>query len=291
MNFFLQIVVNGIAAGAIYGLIAVGYSLTFMTTKSLNFGLGMWVMLGGMLTYSLHVQYSVHPLLVLPAVTALVFALGLAAERVSVYPFLRAGSELWVMSTLAVGFLLVDAAELIWGRTQHGVPPYLGESPFQLGEISIRPQQFLTIATACVIFLALDYFYRRTLVGKAFRAVAHSRDVSSLMGINTRRVEALSFAAASALAGMAGFLIVPLTGAEPHLGTGLGIKAFAIAIIAGLAAPRGILIFGLLYGAFEGLVSGYLYTGVRDIVGFSLMIVALYLRPQGIFGHREEERV
>jgi branched-chain amino acid transport system permease protein len=111
------------------------------------------------------------------------------------------------------------------------------------------------------------------------------------MGINTRRVEALSFAAASALAGMAGFLIVPLTGAEPHLGTGLGIKAFAIAIIAGLAAPRGILIFGLLYGAFEGLVSGYLYTGVRDIVGFSLMIVALYLRPQGIFGHREEERV
>lgn len=290
MDFFLQIAVNGIASGAIYGLIAVGYSLTFMTTRTLNFGLGMWVMLGGMLTYSLHVQYSIHPLIVLPLIAILMFSLGLAAERVSVYPFLRVGSELWVMSTLAVGFLLIDFAEIIWGRTQHGVPSYLGDQSVQLGDISIRPQHLLTIATACVIFLGLDYFYRRTLIGKAFRAVAHSRDVSSLMGINTRRVEAVSYALASALAGIAGFLIVPLTGAEPHLGTGIGIKAFAIAIIAGLGAPRGILLFGFFYGAFEGLVSGYLYTGVRDIIGFSLMIIALYLRPQGIFGRREEER-
>ena len=96
------------------------------------------------------------------------------------------------------------------------------------------------------------------------------------MGINTRRVQALSYAAASALAGIAGFLVVPLTLAEPQLGTVLGLKAFAIAIIAGLAAPRGILVCGLLYGAFEGLVSGYLYTGIRDILGFTLMIVALY---------------
>jgi branched-chain amino acid transport system permease protein len=110
------------------------------------------------------------------------------------------------------------------------------------------------------------------------------------MGINTRRIEALSYAVAAALAGIAGFLVVPLTLAEPQMGTVLGLKAFAIAIIAGLAAPRGILICGLLYGAFEGLVSGYLYTGIRDIVGFTIMIVALYLRPEGIFGRRQEER-
>jgi branched-chain amino acid transport system permease protein len=288
--FFLQIAVNGIAAGAIYGLIAVGYSLTFMSTRTLNFGLGMWVMLGGMLTYSLHVQYSINPLIVLTMVAIAVFIIGLVAERISVHPFLRAGSELWVMSTLAVGFLLVDFAEIIWGRTPHGVPPYLGDTPVYLGEISIRPQQLLIIAAACVIFFALDYFYRRTLIGKAFRALAHSRDVCSLMGINVGLYEALSYAVAATLAGIAGFLIVPLTGAEPHLGTGLGIKAFAIAIIAGLAAPRGILIFGLFYGAFEGLVSGYLFTGVRDIVGFSLMILALYLRPHGLFGPKEEGR-
>jgi branched-chain amino acid transport system permease protein len=290
MYFFLQIALSGIATGAIYGLIAVGYSLTYMTTKALNFALGMWVMLGGMLTYSLIVQYGVHPLLVLPIVSGALFAFGLVAERVSVYPFLRAGSDVWVMSTLAIGFLMIDFAEIIWGRSPTPVPPLLGKEPIHLGMVSILPQQILIIAAACVTFIGLDFFYRRTLSGKAFRAVAHSGEVSSLMGINTRRMEAVSYAVAAALAGVAGFLVVPLTLAEPQLGTVLGLKAFAIAIIAGLAAPRGILICGLLYGAFEGLVSGYLYTGIRDILGFTIMIIALFLRPEGLFGRRQEER-
>ena len=290
MYFFLQVAVSGIAAGAIYGLVAVGYSLTFSTTRTFNFALGMWVMLGGMLTYCLNVQMGLHSIIVLPAVTALLFALGLLAERISVYPFLRAGNDLWVVSTLAVGFLLIDFAEIIWGRGQNSVPPYFGDEPVLLWSISIRPQQLLTIATVCGIYFGLEYFYRRTLSGKAVRAVSHDREVSSLMGINARRIEALSYATASALAGLAGFLIVPITGAEPHLGTGIGFKAFAVATIAGLTAPRGILLFGLLYGAFEGLVSGYFYPGMRDIIGFTLMIVALYLRPQGLFGQREEER-
>jgi branched-chain amino acid transport system permease protein len=290
MYFFWQVALSGIATGAIYGLIAVGYSLTFMTTKALNFALGMWVMLGGMLTYSLNVQYGLHPLLVLPIVAVALFLLGIVAERFSVYPFLRAGSDVWVLSTLAVGFLMIDFAEIVWGRNPTPVPPFLGKDPVYIGAVSILPQQLLIIGAAIITFFALDFFYRRTLRGKAFRAVAFSGDVSSLMGINTRRVEALSYAAAAALAGIAGFLVVPLTLAEPQLGTVLGLKAFAIAIIAGLAAPRGILVCGLVYGAFEGLVSGYLYTGIRDILGFSIMILALYLRPEGIFGRAQEER-
>jgi branched-chain amino acid transport system permease protein len=290
MYFFLQIALSGVASGAIYGLIAVGYSLTFMTTKALNFALGMWVMLGGMLTYSLVVQFGMHPLIVLPIVIAGLFALGALMERISVYPFLRAGSDVWVMSTLAVGFLLIDFAEIIWGRSPTPVPAFVGNEPLYIGSISILPQQVLIIVAACVTFIALDYFYRHTLSGKAFRAVAHSGDVSSLMGINRRAIEIVSYAGACALAGFAGFLVVPLTLAEPQLGTVLGLKAFAIAIIAGLSAPRGILLCGLVYGAFEGLVSGYLYTGIRDILGFGIMIVVLYLRPEGIFGQPQEER-
>jgi len=290
MYFFFQVALSGIATGAIYGLIAVGYSLTFTTTKVLNFGLGMWVMLGGMLTYSLYVLHGVHPLLVLPLVAGLLFLLGIVAERFSVLPFLRAGSDVWVMSTLAVGFLFIDLAEIIWGRSPTPVPALLGKEPIYIGQVSILPQQVLIIAAACATFVGLDFFYRRTLMGKVFRAVAHSSEVSGLMGINTRRVQALSYAFASALAGIAGFLVVPLTLAEPQMGTVLGLKAFAIAIIAGLAAPRGILVCGLAYGAFEGLISGYLYTGIRDILGFSLMIVALFLKPEGLFGHRQEER-
>ena len=218
------------------------------------------------------------------------FLLGLVAERFTVLPFLRAGSDVWVMSTLAVGLLLIDFAEIIWGRSPTPVPPFLGKEPIYLGAVSILPQQLLIIAAACVTFVALDLFYRKTLTGKALRAVAHSGEVSGLMGIDTGRVQAVSYATAAALAGFAGFLVVPLTLAEPQLGTVLGLKAFAIAIIAGLAAPRGILICGLAYGALEALISGYFYTGIRDILGFSLMILALFLKPEGLFGRRIEER-
>jgi branched-chain amino acid transport system permease protein len=243
-----------------------------------------------MLTYSLIVLHGLHPLLVLPAVIVALFVLGLVAERFTVLPFLRAGSDVWVMSTLAVGLLLIDFAEIVWGRSPTPVPPFLGKDPIYLGAVSMLPQQLLIIAAACVTFVGLDVFYRRTLAGKAFRAVAHSGEVSGLMAINTRRVQAVSYAAAAALAGFAGFLVVPLTLAEPQLGTVLGLKAFAIAIIAGLAAPRGILICGLAYGALEALISGYFYTGIRDILGFSLMILALFLKPEGLFGRRIEER-
>lgn len=290
MNFFLQIAASGIATGAIYGLIAVGYSLTFSTTKVLNFALGMWVMLGGMLTYSLIVQHQVSALLVLPLVMAGLFLLGVVAERLTVMPFLRAGSDVWVMATLGVGLLMIDFAEIIWGRSPTPVPSFLGNRPVVIGPVSLLPQQIFIIAVACVVFVALDFFYRRTLTGKAFRAVAHSGEVSSLMGINTRRVQATSYAAAGALAGLAGFMVVPLTLAEPQLGTVLGLKAFAIAIIAGLSAPRGILLCGLVYGALEALISGYLYTGVRDILGFSLMILVLFIKPEGVFGKPVEER-
>ena len=290
MSFFLQIAASGIATGAIYGLIAVGYSLTFTTTKVLNFALGMWVMLGGMITYSLVVQHHVPALIVLPLVMAALFLLGVVAERFTVLPFLRAGSDVWVMTTLGVGLLMIDFAEIIWGRSPTPVPSFLGNRPVVIGPLSLLPQQIFIIAVACVVFVAPDYFYRRTLTGKAFRAVAHSGEVSSLMGINTRWVQRTSYAAAAALAGLAGFMVVPLTLAEPQLGTVLGLKAFAIAIIAGLGAPRGILICGLVYGALEALISGYLYTGVRDILGFSLMILALFLKPEGIFGKPIEER-
>src|SRR5690606_1845502 len=159
----------------------------------------------------------------------------------------------WVMSTLAVGFLLIDFAQIIWGEHPTPVPSYFGENPIEILDIKILPQQLLIIVAACVIFAILQMFYRNTLTGKSFRAVAHDNQTSRLMGINTRKVEAFSYAAAASIAGITGFLVVPLTLAEPQMGTVLGLKAFAIAIIAGLSAPRGILICGLAYGIFEGL--------------------------------------
>ena len=126
MYIFFQIALSGIATGAIYGLIAVGYSLTFMTTKALNFALGMWVMLGGMLTYSLIVLHGLHPVFVLPVVAGALFVLGLVAERFTVMPFLRAGSDVWIMSTLAVGFLMIEPVlKINFADITEGLPAFL----------------------------------------------------------------------------------------------------------------------------------------------------------------------
>ena len=290
MEFFLHILISGIATGAIYSLIAVGYSITFSTMQILNFALGMWVMIGGMLTLTLNVMFGLDLFVTLLTLIVIMVLLGIIGERVSVHPFFRAGSDVWVMSTLAVGFLFINAAELIWGRNPEPVPPFFGDGIIAIGAFAIFPQQLLVIVSALVIFLALHLFYYRTLLGKAFRATAHSSEVTSLMGINTRLICVLSYVITSVLAGVAGFIIVPITFAEAQMGTVLGLKAFAIAIIAGLGAPRGILVCGIAYGVLEGLASGYFYTGIRDILGFSLMILVLFLRPEGLFGTPASER-
>ena len=291
MNFVLQIVLNGIATGAIYALIAVGYSVTFTTMRVLNFALGMWVMVGGMLTYTLYAALHLDIAITAVVVVAVLSAMGLLAEQFTVRPFLKAGSEAWVMATLSVGLLFINGAELIWGRTSLRVPGFVGQDVVRFGRFALYPQQILIVVATVAIFFALDYFYYRTAWGRAFRAAAHNSDVAELMGINTRRVAAWSYAMACALAGIAGMLVVPITLADPQMGTTLGLKAFVIPVMAGLAAPRGILLCGILYGALEGLISGFFFSGIRDILAFALMILVLYFRPEGLFGKPAVERV
>jgi branched-chain amino acid transport system permease protein len=290
MTFLLQIIVNGVANGAIYAIIAVGYSITFTTMRVLNFALGMWVMLGGMLTYTFYVMLGWPLLVTLVGVLVSMAILGIAAERATIYPFIKANSEAWVMSTLAVGLLFVDSAQLIWGRNAHAVPSYVGDKAIRFAGIGIFPQNLFIIVSTIIVFLVLEQFYYRSLWGSAFRAVAQNPETASLMGINARLVAVGSYALTSALAGFAGWIIVPITLAQPQMGTVLGLKAFVVPIIAGLAAPRGILLCSFGYGILEGAISGYLFSGLRDIVGFSLMILILWFKPEGLFGKPSEER-
>jgi branched-chain amino acid transport system permease protein len=291
MVFALQIILNGVATGAIYALVAVGYSLTFTGMRVLNFGLGMWVMLGGMLTYTLYVLWGLNIALAAPIVIVALTGLGVICERFTVRPFLKAGSEAWVMATLAVGLLFIDLAELIWGRDPLRVPGYLGQAVVRFGAFGLYPQQILIVACTIAVFFGLDFFYYRTLPGRAFRAVAHDPEVAELMGIDARKFAALSYGAACGLGGFAGLMVAPVTLVDPQMGTTLGLKAFVVPILAGLAAPRGILVCGLAYGVLEGLVSGYLFSGLRDILACALMILILYFRPEGLFGEPSVERI
>jgi branched-chain amino acid transport system permease protein len=291
MSFFLQILISGITTGCIYGLVGVGYSITYNTMNVLNFGLGMWVMAGAMLGYTFHVLWGLNIFLTLALVIAVIFLMAVIAERISVRPFVLAGSSVWIMSTLAVGMLMLNGAQLIWGRNPLMFPSSLGDAALHIGDIGIYPQELLIISGALVLMVLLELFYRKTLTGKAMRATAFSMDIASLMGINPMRIAVLSYTLAGCIAGLVGVLIAPVTLAEATMGTVLGIKAFGIAIVGGLDSAKGIFITGIFFGVLEGLLSGYLYTGIRDIIAFSLVIVVLFFKPQGIFGKRLVEKV
>src|SRR5262249_21378812 len=218
-------------------------------------------------------------------------ALTLLVERVSVRPFLSAESMSWVLSTLAIGIIAENVAQLVWGREALPFPPAIRDQPIRWLGMGIYPQELLIIGVSCGLMAALDLFYGRTVAGKALRATAHDFDAASLMGINVKAMVSLSFAISSALAAVGGILVAPITLAESTMGNILGLKAFAVAIIGGLDSPRGIFVCAVAYGVFEALCAGYIYPGIRDTLGFLLVIFVLLVRPSGIFGRVQIEKV
>jgi branched-chain amino acid transport system permease protein len=289
--FFLQLVVSGAAVGSIYGLVAVGYSITYTTLKVLNFSQGQFVMLGAMLGLTLHAWWGL-PLI--PTILCSVVALAgftIVVERISVRPFLSAESMSWVLSTLAVGIMVENAAQIVWGREAMPFPPAVAGEPLRWLGMGIYPQELLIIGASFVLMVALDVFYQRAVMGKALRATAFDLDVASLMGINVSLMASLAFALSSALAAIAGILVAPVTLAEATMGNILGLKAFAVAIIGGLDSARGIFVCALAYGIFEALCAGFIYPGIRDTLGFLLVILVLLVRPWGLFGRVQIQKV
>ncbi|MEM7477867.1 MAG: branched-chain amino acid ABC transporter permease [Planctomycetota bacterium] len=289
MEILAQVALSGFSVGAIYGLIAAGFSITYLATGRFNFGLGMWVMLGAMLSYSAIEVLGIQPLLALAGVAVICAILGLMSEWVSVWPFRNSDNDLWIVATLAVGLLLVDSAQLIWGTFPLDVAEYLDDRPWQIGTISVRSQQVLILVAFFAIAFSYELLLRFSTVGLVFRAVASDPKTSELMGIRPRKVEIAAYVASAAIAGVAGFLIVPIVGAEANIGTALGFKGFAVAIAGGLLAPRGALVMGLSYGLIEALITAYLLDSIKDILAFSLVIVILYLKPFGLFGPPQGE--
>jgi branched-chain amino acid transport system permease protein len=289
--FFLQLVISGTAVGSVYGLVAVGYSITYTTLKVLNFSQGQFVMLGAMIGLTLHVWWGLPLVLTLLLSVLALSAFTLLVERISVRPFLSAESMSWVLSTLAVGIIVENAAQLVWGREALPFPHAIPGEPIRWHGLGVYPQELLIIAASFVLMVVLDVCYQRTLVGKALRATAFDLDVARLMGINVSLMASLAFAISSGLAAIAGILVAPITLAEATMGGILGLKAFAVAIIGGLDSARGIFVCALAYGIFEALCAGYIYPGIRDTLGFLLVILVLLVRPVGLFGRVQIEKV
>jgi branched-chain amino acid transport system permease protein len=286
-----QVVFTGLALGSMYALVALGYHITYATSQTVNFSQGQSVMLGAVVAYALHVGAGWPlPLAVLVTLGALA-ALGVAVERVAVRPFLRAASIAWLLSTIAVGIIAENVVMVLFGKDARAFPSALTERPVTILGAGVYPQEILVPVAGLALMLVVEVAFRRTLRGKALRAVAFSHDAAGLMGIDVNRTITVAYALSSMLAGVAGILLAPLLNVSATMGTTIGLKGFAVAIIGGIESARGILLAGFVYGIFESVVAGYLGTGVREICGFALVIVMLLARPSGLLGLARVRRV
>lgn len=288
----LQATLSGLAVGGLFALIAVGYNLTYVVNRTVNFAHGQWVALGSLFAFTSLVQWRLPFLATFIGAAVALGLLGVALERVGIRPMLGHSLSLgFIMSTLAMGIILENLALLHWGSTALHVPAPLGEQRMTLLGAGIYPQEALIPVVTALMIGGLSLLYRTTRVGRALRATAENADAAQLMGINTKWMVAFAYGLAGVMAGGAGVLVAPLTGALATSGAHLGLKAFAVAIVGGLDSILGTLLAGLFLGVMEQLGALYISTGLRDVVVFSIVIAMLLMRPSGFLGTREDERI
>jgi branched-chain amino acid transport system permease protein len=282
---FLQYVFSGITSGSIYALTALGFTLIYNATDIINFAQGELVMLGGMTAIALYGAGLPLWAAFLGAVV-IVAMLSIVFQQLAIKPLLSKGVLAQVIATVGASLALRTAAMLIWGREAKPLPPFSGDTPIRVAGATLLPQTLWVLGLTLVIVLALQLFYRRTLTGKAVRACAINPLAARLMGVSYSRVVLLSFAVAGAISAAGGVMIAPISFMSYSSGALLGLKGFAAAALGGLGNPLGAVVGGLLLGLLEGLGVGYVSSGYKDAIAFLVLLLILFLRPQGLLGAR-----
>lgn len=280
----MQVVLTGLATGAIYGLVAMGFAVAFYVTRVINFAQGQLLMAAIVVTAA--VSRAGWP-------TAVAILAGLAVSTVlggliyllAVRPVLAFDrfSFAWLVSTLGVATILEAAAALIWGPTSRGFPTMLNGQPVTILGATISLQQLLAIVIGLAAVAAFEVYRRRTLFGKLGMAIAADPEMASAIGANTRTVAIVAFALAGLLAGIGGILVGPITYANPYLGETYGINGFVALMIGGIERPAAAMFGGLLLGVLSQLANTEINSQAADWFPFLIVVVVLLVSPTGLF--------
>jgi len=286
----LQYLLSGLTVGAIYALVALGFSIIYNASQVINFAQGEFVMIGGMTTVSLIATGLPLPLAALLAIVVTTLV-GLALEKFAVERARGASVVTLIIITIGASILLRGVAGVVWDKNLHALSAFSGERPIAIGGATLLPQSLWVVGVALVVVAALWWFFNRTLHGKAILATSHNRLAAQLVGISVRSVLLVSFGLSAALGALAGILIAPITFTAWDVGVMLGLKGFAAAILGGLGSGPGAVLGGLLLGLIEALSAGYVSSAYKDVIAFAIILVVLVLLPSGLLGRRSAERV
>jgi branched-chain amino acid transport system permease protein len=287
---WLQFAAAGLTAGAIYALVALGFSIVYNASRIINFAQGEFVMLGGMGAAVLAAAGAPLPL-ALAAAVAGAAAVGLLLQKLALE---RARGETVVtliIITIGASILLRGLAQVAFGKRIHALPPLSGERPIDILGATVVPQALWVMGATLAIVLALSLFFARTRFGKAMLAASHNRLAAQLCGIEVRTVLLASFGLAAALGAVAGVLIAPITFTSYDAGVMLGLKGFAAAKRGGRGSFPGAVAGGLVLGLLESFGAGFVSSAYKDAIAFALILAVLVLRPDGLLAALRTERV
>lgn len=295
MDFSQQIaqyIITGITIGAIYAIVALGFNIIHNATGIVNFAQCEFISLGGMFMYSLVVILKIKLIISFFISMTGVALIGILIE---IGPIRHARSkEIIVLIFLTIGLseVLRGSAQEIWGTDNVGVPSFSGQNPIHLpGGATIVPQHIWVLAITVLVVLVLHYFFKKTLMGKAMRATAVNRRAAALVGISVNRMILFSFAFSGALGAVAGMIIAPISTTSYDTGIMLGLKGFAAAILGGYGNFVGAILGGVILGILESLSAGLISSQYKDAIAFFILLLVLFLKPTGIMGYGEAERV
>jgi len=289
----LQCLFNGLAQGSIYAIVALGFTIVFSSTQVVNFAQGEFVMLGAMGSYWLT---SAHlPLYAaVPAATLLAVAVGMALGWVLMRPLQHASTSGLIIITVGASMLLQGLASHFWGKDAVPVNAFSSGDPliftlphFLSGSASpatliCETQKLWVMGLAAAMMIALNFFFNRTMVGKAMRAVSVNRHGARLIGVNVSHMVIGAFALSAAMGAVAGAAIAPISCGYYNMGTMMGLKGFAAAIVGGLGNFPGSIIAGLFLGVLETFGARYFSSDYKDAFAFIILLAVLFINPQGL---------
>ncbi|MDR1471894.1 MAG: branched-chain amino acid ABC transporter permease [Synergistaceae bacterium] len=287
----LYLMINGLQIGSIYALVALGYSMVYGIVKLVNFAHGEIIMVGAYSMWYVMSRFSVPAWLAAALSVAICSVLGMFIEKIAYKPLRNSDRLSLLVTAIGVSLLLQNLAQLFFTAN-----PRMFTNIFA-GTVTIGERQFsnattVTIAVSTIIMIGLTLLVKRTKIGKAMRAVSEDKETATLMGINVNNTISFTFALGSGLAAVAAvFYCCSYSQIQPTMGGMLGLKAFVAAVLGGIGSIPGAMIGGLCIGIAESLTKGYISSKLTDAVVFGILIVVLLIKPSGILGRRQNEKV
>jgi branched-chain amino acid transport system permease protein len=287
----LQYILSGLSTGAIYSLIGIGFAIIYNSTGIINFAQGEFVMLGGIMTWFFLSVFQLPLIAAMLLSIALTTAMGVLFERLAIRPLRNASPLILVIITIGASIFIRGIAMLVWGKDTHSLPMFTGSEPLTVAGATLLPQHLWIFGITLFIIAVNRFYFHHCISGKAMRACSHNRRAAGLVGIDVKRMVLFSFAISSALGSVAGIITAPLTMTSYDVGIMLGLKGFCAAIIGGMSSGIATVLGGLLLGVLESLGAGMVSSGYKDAIAFIILLLILFIRPQGLFKKAETERV